>query len=189
MRKRFDVQLSLGATPIEDIQMIRSRSSLTAVLGALQWIYSTPKVHEAIFKLLETKLSAKQQKLGRQGMDLWTILVLGVVRLNENLSYDRLHYTSNCDLLVRSLIGIDQWDEDRKFSLTSLKENISILTDDVLAEVNQIVAKHGADILQKKTRRKDSKQTATSLKAQYIFQLISILPSMPPEKVSKTAPS
>lgn len=189
MRKRFEVQQSLGATPIEDIKIKHTRGSDTAVFRALQWIYSTPEVHEEIFELLESKLSTKQQTLGRRGMDLWTILVLGIVRVSEDLSYDRLHYSSNYDSLLRSMIGIDIWDNDREFSLTSLKENVSILTEDVLAEVNQIIAKHGADILQKKTKRKDSKQTATSLKARFISRLISTLPSMPLEKASTTAPN
>ena len=56
MRKRFEVQKSLGATAIEDIKIKHTRGSNTAVFGALQWIYSTPEVHEEIFELLESKL-------------------------------------------------------------------------------------------------------------------------------------
>ena len=82
MRKRFEVQKSLGVTPIEDIKIKHTRGSDTAIFGPLQWIYSTPEVHEEIFELLEAKLSTRQKSLGRRGMDLWTILVLGVVRVS-----------------------------------------------------------------------------------------------------------
>ena len=38
---------------------------------------------------------------GRPGLDLWHILVLGVVRLALGCDYDRLAYLANYDALLR----------------------------------------------------------------------------------------
>ena len=182
MRERFEQQLRLGVTPIEKINIGNGRDRQIAVLYALQWIFTTPEVNQEIFTLLESKLTPKQKSLGRESMDLWTILVFGVMRLTRDQSYDDLRYCANNDLLMREMVGIGRDELDKKFSLTRLKENISLLNEKLLAEINAIIAKHGAPKLQKKTSRHASKPTATSVKPTFIFRLISILPSMLQEK-------
>lgn len=184
MRKRFDQQLRLGVVPIEQINIGNGRDAQIAVLHALQWAFCTPKVNEELFSLLESKLSTKQKKLGREGMDLWTILVFGVMRLTRKQSYDDLRYSANNDLLMREMVGIGRQEDDPYFSLTRIKENISLLTTDLLSEINLIIAKHGGALTQKKTRAKNLRQTATSSKPMFISRLISILPSTPPAKAS-----
>ena len=88
MRKRFEVQLAPGAVPIEKLEIPKTREAAPAVLMALQWIFTTPEVNEKIFTLLEKSATPKQRGLGRKGMGLWTILVLGVMRMTRDLSYD-----------------------------------------------------------------------------------------------------
>ena len=48
MRKRFEVQYELGATPIEKIQIPKSRDELPPVIRALQYIYTTPDLNEKV---------------------------------------------------------------------------------------------------------------------------------------------
>ena len=182
MRKRFEQQLRLGVTPIEQIKITKGRDRQVFVLRALQWIFITPEVNQEIFELLESKLTPKQKTLGREGMDLWTILVFGIMRLTRNQSYDDLHYDTENDLLMRKLVGLGTEDHDIQFSLTRLKENVSLLDKELLEEVNAIIIKHGGEVLQKKMKSSTSKQTATCLKATSISRLISTLRSMPPEK-------
>ena len=179
MRKRFEVQLALGATPIEKLEIPKTREAASAVLKALQWIFTTPEINEKIFTLLEKSISPKQKKLGRKGMDLWTILVLGVMRMTRNLSYDELHDAANYHSLIRQLIGQPAFDQELKFSLSALKENIPLLSDDVLAEINVILASYGTECIQKKTKNNNSRQTAMSSRPTYISRLISILPTTP----------
>ena len=45
---------------------------------------------------------------GRTGMDLWQILVLGVVRLGLDANFDRLEDLSNHHLLIRQMLGVPQ---------------------------------------------------------------------------------
>ena len=76
MRKRFEVQLALGKTPIERVVMpLRSRDELPPVLAGLQWIFVTPEVNGQIFELLEKKVVGLKKATGRPGLDLWHILV------------------------------------------------------------------------------------------------------------------
>jgi|TARA_B110000908_G_C10161852_1_gene406432 IS5 family transposase len=143
MRKRFEVQLALGAVPIEKLDFPTTREVTSAIMKSLQWIFITPEVNQGIFELLETAITPKQKKLGRKGMDLWTILVLGVFRLGRNFSYDELHDMANNHTQIKQLLGATHLDTELKFSLTALKENIPLLTEDLLAQINHIVASHG----------------------------------------------
>ena len=95
MRNRFEVQLALGATPIEKLDFPTTREVTSAMMKSLQWIFVTPEVNQAIFQVLEDSIRPKQKNIGRKGMDLWTILVLGVLRLARNFSYDELHDMAN----------------------------------------------------------------------------------------------
>jgi hypothetical protein len=68
MRKRFEVQLALGKTPIERVVLpTRSRDELPPVLAGLQWIFQTPEINCQIFDLLEKKVVAGKQATGRPG--------------------------------------------------------------------------------------------------------------------------
>ncbi len=82
MRQRFEPAPGLQVTPIEKIVLpIRSRDELPPILAGLQWIWTQPTLKADIFALLEAKILAGKKATGRSGMDLWQILVLGVVRL------------------------------------------------------------------------------------------------------------
>ena len=39
-------------------------------------------------------------KSDRKGMELWEILVLGVMRQELNVNYDRIHYLANSDIVI-----------------------------------------------------------------------------------------
>jgi hypothetical protein len=107
MRRRFDVQLALGQTPIERVQIpVKSRDELPPILAGLQWIFQTPEINEQVFALLESKVVAGKKATGRPGLDLWQILVLGVVRLGLDCDYDRLEDLANHHTLLRQMLGV-----------------------------------------------------------------------------------
>ena len=102
MRRRFEVQLALGKTPIEKVVLpARSRDELPPVLAGLQWIFQTAELNRQIFELLEKKVVGGKKATGRPGLDLWHILVLGIVRLALDCDYDRLEHLANYDGLLR----------------------------------------------------------------------------------------
>lgn len=165
MRKRFEVQLALGAVPIECVKIpTRTRDELPPTLAALQWIFVTPEVSEQVFTLLEDAVLSDRPDAGRPGMDLWHILVLGVVRLTLDVNYDRLHYIANSDSLVRQLLGQPAFDMEKEFALSTVKENVPLLSEELLEQINAVVSQYGHDCIKKK-------DAALEIKADsYVFE-------------------
>jgi len=150
MRKRFEIQIEMGAAPIEEIKIpLKSRDELPPVMAALKHIYTTPETNRRVFELLERHIPLA--KMGRLGMSLWEILVLGVVRLTLDCNYDRLEHVANYDGLVRQFFGIDSLGKTpKKYALQTLKDNVVLLTREMLEEINQIVVQEGHRLAGKK---------------------------------------
>src|SRR5206468_6412672 len=105
MRRRFDVQLALGQIPIERVRIpLKSRDVLPPILAGLQWIFQTPEVSGKILALLEEHLVKGKKDTGRPGINLWQILVPGVVRLGLDCDYDRLEDLANHPTLIRQIL-------------------------------------------------------------------------------------
>ena len=155
MRKRFETQLQLGQTPIEEVLIpLKSRDELPPILAGLQWIFTTPEVNEQIFALLEKHVVGDKKATGRPGMDLWHLLVLGVVRLGLDCNYDRFEHVANYDTLVRNLMGVAPSElGGRDFHHKSLSENTCLLDEELLARINEIVVAHGHRELKKRRRK------------------------------------
>ena len=165
MRKRFIHQPDIGVIAISEVTIpSNSRDELPPVLRALQKIFVTPSYHDRIFKILEDSVLKGKQSTGRNGMDLWEILVLSVIRLTLDTNYDRLEHISNYDSLVRQIMGVEKsnFRKGKTYSLTSLKENIGLLDAETLLQINAIVLEAGKEHIKKKTIRKlTSRQTHT----------------------------
>ncbi len=154
MRKRFEVQYELEATPIEELKIpTRSRDEMPPVLRALQYIYTTPELNQKIFELLESKVTLGKKRTGRPGMTLWEILVLATIRLTRDADYDHLHYMATTDNLIRGLLGACRFGETNKdYSLQSIKDNIGLIDDETLEQVNDLVVEAGHELIKKKTK-------------------------------------
>ena len=153
MRRRFEVQLALGRTPIERVNIpLKSRDELPPILLALQWIFQTPEINEQIFALLEERLLAGKQATGRPGLDLWHILVLGVVRLGLDCDYDRLEDMANHHTLLRQILGLSpiRAAEEKPFHYKTLSQNVCLVDEELLAQINAIVVAHGRGVFKKK---------------------------------------
>jgi len=154
MRQRFARQLELGQTPIEQVPIPpKSRDELPPVLRGLQWIFQTPDVNEQIFQLLEQKVQGTKHATGRPGMDLWHVLVLGVVRLAWDCDYDRLEYLVHYDTLLRQIMGLEssfRGEFGHGFHHKTISENVCHVDEAFLAEINAIVVKAGRAVFKKK---------------------------------------
>jgi hypothetical protein len=108
------------------------------------------KLSEQIFKLLESVICTKQNT-GRPGMDLWTIFVLAGARQCLNSDYDQLHYRANYDVLLRQMLGVhDGMVGGRKFDHQTIIDNVSLLDEDTLRKINDLVVASGHKIVKKK---------------------------------------
>jgi hypothetical protein len=155
MRQRFEQQIQIGGIAIKDVQIdIKSRDELPPVLKALQHIFITPELNEKIFTLLEAKICAGKKKTGRNGMDLWHILVLAVVRHATSSDWDSLHFWSNDMGTLRKIMGVhSKFDDEGRgitFGYQSIIDNVSVIDEALLYEINQLVVDAGHALVKKK---------------------------------------
>jgi hypothetical protein len=148
MRKVIDLQMEFWKKDIAHIEFdLQSRDEIPKLLMGLQHIYSTPKIREKVFKVLNRIVPKKSHETGRPGMDLWKILVLGTLRLNCNWDYDKVHEIANNHKTLRQMLGHAEMDFDSTYALQTIRDNVSLLTPEVLDEINQIVVQAGHDFM------------------------------------------
>ena len=154
MRHHFPQQPDLQVTPIEKIRLpLKSRDELPPILAGLQWVWMHPTLKAEIFALLAAKILAGKQRTGRTGMDLWQILVLGVVRLGLDADWDRMEHIANYDTLVRQMLGVPAtpWDDEAKrFGHQTLRDNVALLDEELLQQINARIAAAGREVFAKK---------------------------------------
>jgi hypothetical protein len=159
MRRRFEVNPGLSITPIESVKLpLKSRDELPPVLLALQTIFVNPAYHQKMFSIVSPVILRDKKQTGREGMSIWEVIVLSVIRLTLNTNYDRLLWIANSDKYVRQLMGIEGGfngfsSEEKQYSLTALKENIGLLKLETIQQINTLVLEVGYDYLKKKTRK------------------------------------
>ena len=143
--------------PIAEMQVDRanldfnSRDDIPQILGGLQYLFLDPLLLEQVLRILEG-LFPKEVDLtnGRPGMDRWSILVMGVLRLNLNCDYDRLHDLVNNHQTIRQILGHGVVDDRHGYHLQTLKDNVSLLTPEMLDQINQVVVNAGHEWIKKK---------------------------------------
>ena len=92
-------------------------------------------------------------------MSLWEILVLGTVRLNMNMDYDMLYDMANNHQALRGILGVDDkeiFGQGKYNALQTLKDNVSLLTEDLLIEISVEVVKAGHELKKKEGVEKQS---------------------------------
>jgi len=154
MRHPYSTQPDLQITPVEKIRLpLKSRDELPPILAGLQWVWMHPTLKAEILALLAAKILAGKQATGRTGMDLWQILVLGVVRLGLDADWDRMEDMANHHLLVRQMLGVpvDPWGQGAKvFGHQTLRDNVALLDDELLQQINARIAAAGREVFAKK---------------------------------------
>jgi hypothetical protein len=159
MRKRFELCPILSSISISEVEIsLKSRDELPPVLLALQSIFVSKEYHQKLFEIVEPVIRNGKGQTGREGMTIWEVIVLSVIRLTLNTNYDRLLWIANSDKYVRQLMGIESYDygfsgPSKSYSLTALKENIGLLKVDTLEKINLLVLEVGQDHIKKKTKK------------------------------------
>ena len=151
MRVVQNPQMQIGEVDISKIKFDpRSRDDIPKILKGLQHLYLNLPLRTQIFHLLETELAPKVNKRnGRPGMELWKILVCGVVRLDLNEDYDRLHELVNHHDTLREMLGHAMFDETN-YAYQTLKDNVSLFTPELLDKINRVVVEAGHQLVKKK---------------------------------------
>ena len=155
MRKTFDVQLTLGCTPINEVKIpTKTRSHMAALMAAIQYIYVNPEWNNRIFELLSSKITKGKKATGRSGMSLWEIFVLGQVRLCMNISYDELHHLANDSTMIRGIMGVLPTDYSlgKEYEYQNIYDNVSLLDDELLQSINDVIVQVGHEVFKKKEK-------------------------------------
>ena len=154
MRQRYEIQQSLGTIPIAEVELShKSRHELPAILRALQHIFCKPELRESILELLDREIQQGKAATGRPGMSLWEILVMGVVRLGMDLNYDSLEDLVNNHKSFRGILGVEQesvFARGKQYHIQTLKDNVGLLSEDLLKKVNVIGVEAGHNLVKKK---------------------------------------
>lgn len=155
MRKRFKQDITLDGQRISEVQIDpRSRHQLPQLLAGLQYIFVTPDLNNAIFTLLAEHIIGETKQTGRIGMSLWEIFVLGTVRLNLDIDYDELHDLANHHIILRGIMGIETTGllgSSKRYGLQTIKDNVRLLTEDLLKQINLLIVKAGHELKKKET--------------------------------------
>jgi IS5 family transposase len=153
MRSATKLQLQLGEIDIANIRLDpRSRDDIPQLLRGLQYLYTDEKLRAQIFEILARLTpEAVNPELGRPGMALWKIFVMGSLRLNLNCDYDRLLELVNNHKTIRQMLGHGFTDDDLTYHLQTLKDNVQLFTPEVLDEINQVVVQAGHQLKKKES--------------------------------------
>jgi hypothetical protein len=151
MRVVQNVQMEIGEVDVSKVKFdLKSRDDIPKILRGLQHLYMDVDLRTKLFALLEGEIAPKINKRnGRPGMTLWRILVCGVVRLDLNIDYDRLHELVNQHKTLREMLGHGGADRE-SYHYQTLKDNISLLTVELLDKINELVVNSGHVLVKKK---------------------------------------
>ncbi len=149
MRKVIEPQMEIGEIAIADIQIdLQSRDEIPKVLIGLQKLYCDRSLRMKIFEALKDLVPEEvNPNKGRRGMNLWTILVLGVLRLVCCWDYDKLTEIANNHITMRLMLGHSLFGKPFRYALQTVKDNIRLFTPVILDKINQIVVNHGHDVI------------------------------------------
>jgi len=135
MRVVQNEQMTIGEVDIARINFdYKSRNDIPKILKGLQFVYTNVALRTAIFELLQSQVAPKVSKtVGRPGMTLWTILVCGVIRLDLNCDYDRLHELVNQHNTLREMLGHGAF-SDVRYHFQTLKDTVLLMYSLPLSE-------------------------------------------------------
>ena len=141
MRNLRNPRSKLGEVRIEDVKLNhKSRYDIPALLIGLQYLYSQKALRERLFALFdEYILPGTNRKVGRPGMDMWSILVMGVVKQGLACDFDRLHELVNEHNTIRQFLSHADIRDKKRYHYQILVDNVSLLNPTLLEKVNQLI--------------------------------------------------
>ena len=152
MREVHRQQFQIGEVPVEKIWINpKSRDDIPAVLKGLQHIWCDETLRARLFELLDEHILPEADRtVGRPGMDLWQILVLGVLKQGLNCDFDRLHDLVNHHETVRAFLGHSDFGDKTRYECQTVQDNVSLLTPELLSAVGRLVVESGHKVAKKK---------------------------------------
>ena len=158
MRNVISPQLQIGQVDIANIVIdVTSRDDIPLILLGLQHIYTTKPLKKTVFKILQEVVPHKKKtesdemvptasNKGRPGMEQWTILVLGTLRVALGADFDRVQELANEHRTLRMMLGHGIFD-DKNYRLQTLRDNLKLFTPEIMERINTEVIRSGYQLL------------------------------------------
>jgi transposase, IS5 family len=145
MRIAFDPQLRFDCPAVPDVRLNTAcRDEIIPILKALQHLYTQPELRDQLLDAVAQDVNGTSSAdRGRPGMDYWSILVLGAVRLGCNFNYDRLQNLAEEHRSLRLIMGVGGWYGDQTFDWRCLRDNICLLSPDTIERLNHLIVAEG----------------------------------------------
>jgi len=81
-------------------------------------------------------------------------LKIKIFRLNCNWDYDKVKEIADNHKTLRQMLGHGDFEEDDyQYPIQTIKDNVSLLTPEVLDKINQVVVKAGHNLVKKKEEK------------------------------------
>jgi hypothetical protein len=137
----------MDCVPIEQVSLnLECRDEIVPVLTGLQHLYSQVELREQVTAQICKDVNATTRSdIGREGLNYWQILVLGVVRLGCNLNYDKLQDLCENHRALRAILGLGDWDPTR-FGWRRIRDTLCLLKATTLEKINELVVRHGQNL-------------------------------------------
>ena len=130
----------------------KCRDDSTAILIALQTLYTIEPLREKIFGLLDKEIPLDlNHDIGCGRMKQWRALVIAIYKQGMDFNIHRLLDYVNNHRTLRRFLGYDS--TLPKYDLQRIIDNVSMLSLESLAQVGEIVAQAKLDVTRKKPWR------------------------------------
>lgn len=149
MRKAFDRQRRLDCPSVTNVSLnFNCRNENIPILRALQHIYNTPKVRDAILGAIARDVNGRSDATrGRRGLSYWEILVLAAARLGCNYDYDQLQDLAENHRALRQIMGIGDWEREEqdkeRFGWRRIESNLNLLRPETIEKINGAIIQEG----------------------------------------------
>ena len=113
------------------------------------------ETREKLFSLLEEHIlpDTNRKRGDAPGMELWRILVMGVLKQGLGCDFDRVHELVNQHRTVREFLGHGAFSQGDTYELQTIIDNVYLLTPELLSEIGRLVVESGPRGRKKKAWR------------------------------------
>ena len=136
MRNVIELRRPLGSIPIKEIKLnVKSRDDIPELLIGLQTIYKEEATRAKLFALLDEHiLPDRRRDAGHSGMDLWAVLVMGVLKQGLRCDCERLQDLADAHAKIRQMLGRGSFDES-EYEIQTIRDNVELMTPELLHQV------------------------------------------------------
>lgn len=149
MRLAYQEQPRLDCPEVGRVELnLKCRDEIIPILQALQHVYEDVPLRRQLLDWVGKDVNGnRSRKLGRQGLDYWSITVLAAVRLGCNLDYDKLQDLAEQHRNLRLMMGIGDWEEKVDFDWRRIRDNVCLLRPETLVKINQLIVGAGHQLV------------------------------------------